>query len=94
MRKLIKAGLVAIVPFLDLAAPVAAGPFEDGVVAVERGDYATARRLWTPLADQGIVGAQFNLGLMYYTGQGVPQNYAEAAKWYRRAANRGLAEGA
>ena len=29
---------------------------------------------------------------MYSDGQGVAQNYAEAAKWYRVAANRGLAE--
>jgi hypothetical protein len=28
-------------------------PFEDGVAAYERGDYATAMRLWRPLAEQG-----------------------------------------
>jgi len=26
---------------------------------------------------------------MYLNGQGVPQNYAEAAKWYRKAAEQG-----
>jgi hypothetical protein len=36
--------------------------------------------------------AQFNLGLMYDKGQGVPQDYAEAAKWYRKAAEQGNAE--
>ena len=25
---------------------------------------------------------------MYYNGQGVPQNYAEAMKWYRKAAQQ------
>jgi hypothetical protein len=29
---------------------------------------------------------------MYYTGQGVPQDYAEAAKWYRKAAEQGIDE--
>jgi len=29
---------------------------------------------------------------MYSEGQGVPQNYAEAAKWYRLAADRGDAQ--
>jgi TPR repeat protein len=29
---------------------------------------------------------------MYYEGQGVPQDYAEAAKWYRLAADRGYPE--
>jgi len=33
--------------------------------------------------------AQYNLGDMYYEGVGVPQNYAEAAKWFRKAADQG-----
>ena len=33
--------------------------------------------------------AQFALGLMYYKGEGVPQDYAAAAKWFRRAAEQG-----
>ena len=32
--------------------------------------------------------AQFNLGLMYEGGQGVAQDYAEAAKWWRKAAEQ------
>ena len=40
-------------------------------------------------AEAGNVGAQFNLGYMYNVGQGVPQDYTEAAKWYRRAAEAG-----
>lgn len=31
--------------------------------------------------------AQFNLGYMYYYGWGVPKDYAEAAKWFRVAAD-------
>ena len=41
------------------------------------------------LADQGDVGAQSNLGVMYNYGRGVPKDYAEAAKWYRLAADQG-----
>ena len=29
---------------------------------------------------------------MYHQGRGVPQDYAEAVKWYHKAAERGLAE--
>ena len=47
--------------------------------------------LWVQ-AEQGIPQAQFNLGLRYDTGEGVPQNDSEAVKWYRRAAEQGLAE--
>ena len=33
--------------------------------------------------------AQFSLGKMYYEGQGVHQDYAEAARWYLKAAEQG-----
>jgi len=42
-------------------------------------------------AEQGDAFAQSYLGAMYYNGEGVPQDYAEAVKWYRLAANQGLA---
>ena len=32
---------------------------------------------------------QVNLSLMYYRGQGVPQDYAEAVRWYRKGADQG-----
>ena len=33
--------------------------------------------------------AQFSLGVMYSNGEGVPQDYAEAVRWYRLAADQG-----
>ena len=41
------------------------------------------------LAEQGDVYAQTVLGLMYARGEGVPENDAEAVKWYRLAAEQG-----
>ena len=32
----------------------------------------------------------YNLGIMYLTGQGAPQDYVGAARWYRFAPNGGL----
>ena len=43
------------------------------------------------LAAQGYSWAQAALGFMYAHGQGVPQDYAEALKWYRLAAAKGNA---
>ena len=40
------------------------------------------------LADKGDAPSQFNLGLLYVDGHGVPQDYAEAAKWFERAAQQ------
>ena len=43
-------------------------------------------------AEQGNAIGQFNLGLMYYDGKTVPQNYPEATKWFSKAAEQGDAE--
>ena len=83
MRDIVRVALFILVLSGAFAAPVAAGPFEDGVAAAKRGDYATAFQLWRPLAEQGHAIAQANVGVMYYEGRGVTQDYAEAVKWYR-----------
>jgi len=43
-------------------------------------------------AEAGDAEAQFDLGFMYYEGEGVPEDHAEAVRWYRLAADQGLAE--
>ena len=40
-------------------------------------------------AKQGDAEAQRNLGFLFHKGQGVPQDYAEARKWWLRAAKQG-----
>jgi uncharacterized protein len=64
---------------------------DDADAAYQKGDYATAFRLLTQLAEQGDAFAQHNLGIMYDNGQGTPQDYAEALKWTRLAAEQGNA---
>ncbi len=68
---------------------VHAADFIEGVKAYDRGDYATALRIFRQFADQGDASAQSNLGLMYGKGLGVTQDYKEAVKWYRKAADQG-----
>jgi TPR repeat protein len=72
-----------------VAGAAAADPYEDATAAYERGDNTTALRLFRSLADQGNANAQAFLGLMYESGDGVPQNHIEAVKWYRKAALQG-----
>lgn len=43
-------------------------------------------------AAQGDAEAQIRLGRMYRHGLGVPQDFQEAVKWYRKAADQGNAE--
>ena len=40
-------------------------------------------------AEQGLADAQFNLGLMYETGRGVPKDYVQAYAWFNIAAAQG-----
>ena len=57
--------------------------YQKGFSAFTSGDYASALREWIPLAEQGNADAQYNLGLMYDYGDGVPQDYKEAVRLYR-----------
>lgn len=43
-------------------------------------------------AEEGDADAQLQLGHLYESGEGVPKDYTEAAKWYRKAAEQGNAE--
>ena len=80
--------ILAATSFLA-SSQLAAQDFDKGLKAYDAGDYHTAVREWGPLAEQGNVEAQYNLGFMYYNGQGLTQNSAEAVKWYRLAAEQG-----
>jgi len=53
--------------------PSLANDLTKGVEAYEKGDFKTALKFWHPLAEQGDTDAQFNLGVMYRRGEGVPQ---------------------
>ncbi len=52
-------------------------------------NYAEAVKWYRKAAEQGNVGGQYNLGVMYSEGRGVERNDAEALKWYRKAAAQG-----
>jgi TPR repeat protein len=65
--------------------------FQAGKDAYDQGDYATAFKEMRPLAEQGDAAAQFNLGILYDNGYGVPQDDQEAVRWWRLAAGQGNA---
>src|SRR5271155_3469828 len=43
-------------------------------------------------ASRGDATSQNNLGAIYDKGNGVAQDYVEAVKWYRKAADQGFAQ--
>jgi uncharacterized protein len=63
--------------------------FDKGLEAAQKGDFATALDEWKPLAEEGYSKAQYNIAIMYDNGQGVPQDYEQAFKWYAMSAEQG-----
>jgi len=59
---------------------------EAAMTAYEAKDYETAARHIRTVAERNDAGAQCLLGVFYAEGRGVEQNYAEAVKWFRKAA--------
>ncbi len=47
---------------------------------------------WEQLAKKGDKVAQFNLGICYYLGKGIPQNLKKAVEWFQKAAIQGIAQ--
>ena len=67
--------------------------FNDGVAALVAGDFDQALRTFVPLAETADHAyAQYFLARMYADGRGVEKSPEEAAKWFRKAAEKGVQE--
>jgi TPR repeat protein len=91
MRKSARIGSIAAIWLLSNAG-AQAGPWEDGMVAYNRGDYVPAIRLFRPLAEAGNPKAQTQIGTMYRRGEGMASSPARAFMWFSLAAKRGDAK--
>jgi hypothetical protein len=89
MKLAFKHSIAVILLVMGFAAPLAAGPLDDVNAAIKRRDYATALRLVRPLAEQGDANAQYNLGVFYDNGLGVPQDKVHAYMWLNLSAAQG-----
>lgn len=90
MKKL-RGVLIALGIALGLQASAHAG-FAEGATAYNNKNYALAYKEILPLAKAGNTDAEHLLGLMYYMGRGVPQDYKLALTWHRKAALKGKAD--
>lgn len=63
--------------------------YETGLNAAGEGDMETALHEFRNAAEQGLDVAQYNLGILYYSGNGVRQDYYKAYRWIRAAADQG-----
>jgi TPR repeat protein len=81
-------GLMLAAQILSIAT-VAAGPWEDGMAAYNRGDYVPAIQVFRVMAAQGNAKAQHLVGVMYHKGEGVARNSVRAFAWFSLAAAHG-----
>ena len=91
MKRLIRIIYLTLAVLLGSTGASWGADYDKGLAAYQSGDYATALREFRPLAEQGYASAQYNLGLMYDDGKGVPQDDKTAVKWYSLAAEQGYA---
>jgi uncharacterized protein len=76
-----------------MSAPVYGDDFQDANDAFIRKDYKTVYKLLLPLAEQGDVQGQYNLGAMYFKGDGVKQNFILAHMWFNLYGFNGQVDG-
>ena len=63
-----------------------------GTVYYNGRDYERAVSCFRNAAEKEDVAAQYNLGVCYYNGQGVTQDFVQAVYWFQRAAEQGFAQ--
>lgn len=79
--------LFLAVMVIFLAAP-ATGQYASQLAPQSQPRTPDINRWWLP-AHRGDAEAQYNLGLIYGSGNGITPNLTEAARWYQRAAEQG-----
>lgn len=55
-------------------------------------NYSQAAYWYEKSAVQGYAPAQYNIGVAYRYGRGVPQNLQKAIEWYKKSANQGVVQ--
>jgi len=77
---------------LWLYSPALGQDYTVGKRHLDKGNYQEALKEFQPLANQGHVGAQYELAEMYRYSLGVKEDNRQALAWYRKAAEQGHAD--
>lgn len=84
--------LVFALTLFMLAPAAMAEEIDDAIALYQSGDHDAAFEAFSGLVAQGNGDAMFYIGQMYENGEGKPQNFSNAIRWYRRAAAQEHAE--
>jgi uncharacterized protein len=93
MKVVIRAALCFFLAPIATLVPAKAAELDHGRFAFERHSRPISASSLLRQAEQGVPRAQAVLCFMYSRGEGVPQNFREAAYWCGRAADQGNPEG-
>ena len=74
---------------ITMGIPALGQTWDESVAAYKHGDYNIALPGFKLMAEQGNAIAQYNVGLMFANGQGVPKDEQKALVWYRKSADQG-----
>lgn len=58
----------------------------DGLAASPQGDHVAAAEIFRTPAERGVAAAQNSLGVGHDTGEGVPQGFVLAHRWFNLVA--------
>ena len=64
---------------------------DKGFTQYKNGEYTEALEIWTEEADNGEANAIYNIGLLYFFGNGVNKDLSIAYNYCKKAALKGLA---
>ncbi len=78
-------GALLAAALVAMAEAAAAATYEDGLLAYDKGDFATALKIFRPLAERGDIRSENALGRMYIRGDGVARDPAEGTRWFQSA---------
>ncbi len=81
-----------VILFLSVFQSASAASVDDAIAAVEDNDHETAIKIWTQLAENGNVIAEYNLANNYSSGTGTEKNTQLAQVWYSNASHKGLVD--
>ncbi len=90
-KKAVRRTALWLLAALALVVAISMLPQREQVAATayQNGEYTKAAKLWRKMAKGGDGEAQYNLGVLYMTGTGVPASDTEAHKWFLIAAQNG-----
>lgn len=81
-------GLFFMLPVFCFISPIAIPKYHEYMYKTYGSDEVMQYR---KDAEKGSATAQFNLGISYYAGKGIPKNEVLAIEWFRKSAEQGYA---